>query len=102
MAEPWEYFHTKNILNKYGLPSGTFDPEGAWEQTYDIYFMNIRFKRGNSGTKPLAPEATLNMKAHDEGSNRLIGMTYSALLFEDKTQTHGKRGIWQRIRIRSY
>ena len=27
MAEPWEYIHTKRVLNKYGLPAGIFDPE---------------------------------------------------------------------------
>ena len=27
MAEPWEYIHTKRVLNKYGLPAGAFDPE---------------------------------------------------------------------------
>ena len=48
MAEPWEYIHTKKVLNKYGLPAGAFDPEAPGEQSYDIYWMNIRTKRGNS------------------------------------------------------
>ena len=34
MAEPWEYIHTKRVLNKYGLPAGAFDPEAPGEQTY--------------------------------------------------------------------
>jgi len=86
MTEPWEYFHTKNILNKYGLPSGKFDPAEKREQEYDIYFMNIRFKRGKSGKKPLLPEATLKVTAEDKDSKRNIGITYSAKLFDDETQ----------------
>ena len=53
MAEPWEYIHTKRVLNKYGLPAGAFDPEAPGEQTYDIYWMNIRTKRGTSASRPL-------------------------------------------------
>lgn len=86
MAEPWEYFHTKKILNQYGLPSGTFNPEAPWEQAYDIYFMNIRTKPGDSASKPLAPEATLVVTAKDEGETRHLGITYSALMDEDTTQ----------------
>ncbi len=84
MAEPWEYFHTKRILNQYGLPSGAFNPEA--EQAYDIYFMNIRTKPGNLASKPLAPEATLKVAAVDEGENRRLGITYSALMDDDTTQ----------------
>ena len=86
MTEPWEYFHTRNILNKYGLPSGTFDSESPWEQAYDIYFMNIRSKRGNSSKEPLRPNATLKVTAEDNGANRNLGITYSALMDSDTTQ----------------
>jgi hypothetical protein len=86
MTEPWEYFQTKNILNKYGLPSGSFDPSDAREQGYDIFFMNIRFNRGNSSKKPLLPDATLTVAAKEKGANRNLGITYSANLFGDKTQ----------------
>jgi len=86
MTEPWEYFRTKEILNKYGLPSGFFDPTAPYEHTYDIFFMNIRFKHGNSRKKLLEPAATVKISAKDTGADRKLNITYSAGLFGDKTQ----------------
>ena len=90
MAEPWEYIHTKKVLNKYGLPAGAFDPEAPGEQTYDIYWMNIRTKRGNSGSRSHEPEATLRISARNEGEDRHLGITCSDLKFDNTTEINAQ------------
>ena len=85
MAEPWEYIHTKRVLNKYGLPGGAFDPEAPGEQTYDIYWMNIRTKRGTP-SRSHEPEATLRISARNEGEDRHLGITCSDLKFDNTTE----------------
>ena len=90
MAELWEYIHTKRVLNKYGLPAGAFDPEAPGEQTYDIYWMNIRTKRGNSGSRSHEPEATLRISAKNEGEDRHLRITCSDLKFDNTTEINAQ------------
>ena len=89
MAEPWEYIHTKRVLNKYGLPAGAFDPEAPGEQTYDIYWMNIRTKRGTP-SRSHEPEATLRISARNEGEDRHLGITCSDLKFDNTTEINAQ------------
>ncbi len=87
MPEPWEYLVTKRVLAKQEFPSGPFDPERTWRHSYDIYFMNVRMKRGNSGKRPLTPAASVDVRSAPDGGNVRLQITYTAQMDGDKTVT---------------
>ncbi len=86
MTEPWEYFVTKKALNKHGLPKGKFDPFSSWQNRYDIYFMNIRFKKKKSSQNTLKSGGVLKVSSSPKGKNIKLDIEYSADLFQDTTK----------------
>lgn len=89
----WQFKNVLRVLNSYVLPTGKFDPAGAWSHTYNIHFLNIREgkakakKKGKGGpTSGMPrPDGILKVASAPKGNEIELLIESSALMDNDLT-----------------
>jgi len=94
--QAWQFKNVMRVLKSYAPPAGEFNPAGAWEHSYNIYFLNIREGKGRAPTKGKgagkanavglpAPAGTLKVASAPKSGGIELHVESSAFMNHDVT-----------------
>ncbi|MCX7012825.1 MAG: hypothetical protein NTW86_09755 [Candidatus Sumerlaeota bacterium] len=83
----WQYKVVQRVLSSYTPPAAQFDPAGAWEHTYNIYFLNIRAKKGKGkgAGAEVNPNGILKLSSAPKGGEIELLVESTAFMTGDQT-----------------